>query len=124
MRFLLLWLMLIAPHAWSADSAGAYTGTAPTCETVVAAERNRDKSEMSKIRWITIAWWVHGYVVAYNTFTPDTYDIMGDADLNSVLRWLSIWCEKNPQRNSGHGMEVLIRELYPQRHKTAKKPRG
>ena len=120
MRALLLALMLVSAQSWGADKSGSYTGTAPSCADVVAVARERDKSDIAKVRWITIGWWIHGYVVAYNTFTPDTYDVMGDTDLRTVLQWMTAWCEKNTLRNSGHAMEVLMQELYPRRRKTGK----
>lgn len=64
--------------------------------------------------------WVAGYLTAYNQFTPDTYNILGNSDLIGVLLWIKNYCEKNPLDSAAAALKNLTPELYPRR--TVKAP--
>lgn len=70
------------------------------------------------LRYAQNSAWIAGYITAYNRLTPDTYSIFGNSNLASVELWLDSWCMANPLRNLPNGMEALIVELYPKRHRT------
>jgi hypothetical protein len=65
-------------------------------------------------------WWIRGYITAYNSQTPKTFDIKGNADLNSIFLWMDKWCQENPLKDLADGMYDLTNELYPNR--TVKEP--
>ncbi len=61
-----------------------------------------------------------GYITAYNLVKPNTYNILGRADVDSAMLWLENWCKANPLKPLNQGLDSLTDELYPTRHKTAK----
>ena len=59
--------------------------------------------------------WVGGYATACNMRTPDTANILGSTDVESVMLWLENYCRANPLNGIADGMGVLTIELYPRR---------
>ena len=66
------------------------------------------------------AFWISGYITAYNTMTPDTWDILGNTDMDSVYLWIDKFCQENPLGHLASAMQDLTDELYPNR--TVKAP--
>jgi hypothetical protein len=63
--------------------------------------------------------WTAGYVTAMNRAAPETFDVLGQRDLYAVVDWLGRYCEKNPDQPYASAVDALIKDLFPQRRKTA-----
>jgi hypothetical protein len=62
--------------------------------------------------------WVAGYISAYNRQTPETYDIANGQKSSNFIPWLDRWCQANPDKSLGSGMEKLTSELAASRRRT------
>jgi hypothetical protein len=112
-KLLLLMLLLASTMAWGADKSERYqTMGVRSCEIFVQAQREDSWAK------ITIEAWIAGYITAYNYQTPNTYNILANRELDSIMLWLDNWCRANPREDLAGGMVVLTEELYPDRHKT------
>ena len=67
---------------------------------------------------VVIKNWIAGHINAYNSVTPDVYDIMGGIDLESVCLWMDKYCQENPLSKLPEGMNTLTKELWPNRVRT------
>ncbi len=116
--FVLVMLFFLPATVNAADINGAYNivfakGQMGSCGLYVTA---RDEQRRGKYRKInTHITWIYGYMTAYNTLTPDTYDIMGQTDRSAILRWLENYCKQNPLKRFAEAMELLTAELHPRR---------
>lgn len=63
--------------------------------------------------------WIEGYVTAYNTHVPDTYNLLGANDVEQVIQKLENWCSVNVDKPLLEGLEKLIVALYPRRQRAA-----
>jgi len=63
--------------------------------------------------------WTAGYVTAMNRAAPETYDVLGQRDLYSVIDRLGSYCEKNPAAPFATAVDALVKDLFPERRKTA-----
>ena len=79
-----------------------------------------DEQSKKGVGFSIISAWVAGYISAYNLLTPNTFSILGDADLGGALLWIKGYCEKNPLDNVAGAMQGLMSELYLKR--TQSKP--
>jgi len=62
--------------------------------------------------------WIAGYITAYNYQTPDVLNILGNTDITSVFLWTDKYCQENPLSRLHAGMDVLTKELWPNRKRT------
>jgi len=62
--------------------------------------------------------WIVGYITAYNSQTPDVFDILNKTDTQSVFLWMDKYCQENPLSSLVKGMEQLTIELWPNRKRT------
>jgi len=112
-------VLLLAPAAaWTADKDGDLALYAWGCDKYSAALSSQEKSR--GIGNIAMRNWVSGYITAYNTWTPDTYDILGSSNVEDAMKWLENWCKANPTKGTPEGMSRLVEELYLRRHRVAK----
>jgi len=100
------------------DSKGKYEGQGTrSCGEWVKDSKGADVvaiwNNVADVNWIT------GYITAYNTQTPDVYNILGNTDVESVRLWMDKYCQENPLSNLAKGMESLTKELWPNRKRTA-----
>lgn len=117
MKRLILGAMLLTAlsGAWAADNGtGTYAANSRGCGDYVNDRKAGGEPN------IIDEWWVVGYLTAYNTWTPDTYQILGNSTTASAMLWLDNYCKAHPLKNLADGMRQLIVELYPNRHRTAK----
>ncbi|MCH8079978.1 MAG: hypothetical protein IIA06_09430 [Proteobacteria bacterium] len=77
--------------------------------------KDRKKDSWQRIANIN---WIVGYITAYNKQTPDVLSILGSTDMESVYLWMDKYCQENPLSNLGIGMDVLTKELWPNRKRT------
>jgi len=111
-RLLVLVLLCVALPAFGADANRNYkTIGARSCGAYID-ERNRLDDTRTMV---AIEDWVAGWITAYNVQTPDTYDIMGSADLKSVMLWIEDWCKANPLKHLSNAMDSFAEEQYPSR---------
>jgi hypothetical protein len=110
---LLLW-HLLSP-VWAADIRGKHFDYAvPTCQTFLgAAARMRAKKESDPVdAQYARAWgWIAGYLTAYNTNVPDTYDIIGERSAGEQLA-VEAYCKEHPDHNFAQLMDARMKELY------------
>ena len=66
------------------------------------------------------AGWVAGFITAYNIMAPDTYDIIGNSDMQSVTLFIRNYCKANSLKNVDDAMQPLIEQLLPKRHRSQK----
>jgi hypothetical protein len=118
-----LFFLLFPLAAQSADSQGRFwqveVVSEASCGTFVTARdearRGRHGHENIYLDWLA------GYLTAYNTLQPDTYDIQGAADMPSLMLWLENHCKARPLDSFGTAVSELTTELYPKRVKQAPK---
>ncbi len=90
-----------------------------TCGSYVLARDEGRRGSFEKQN--NFATWLAGYLTGYNQLMPDTYDIKGNSDMNSLLLWLENYCKKNPLEDFISAVDMLVNELHPKRHKQAPK---
>lgn len=118
MRVLTLLLMLcLASPVFGADANGAYLSQGvSSCGQYIDLRKGRNNTEQSL--FLAARLWVGGWITAYNMLKPDTYDIRGTADLDSVMLWLENYCKANPLENLATAMVYFAHEQYPNRKRT------
>jgi hypothetical protein len=111
----LITVAVVTP-ASAADKDGAYNTTGSRSCGDWVKERKEDG-------WpaVSLAAWVAGYITAYNLHTPDTWDIKGKTDVESVLLWIDNYCQSTPLSNLASAMDELTTLLWPDRTVSAPK---
>ena len=61
---------------------------------------------------------VAGFVSGVNLQSPDTYDVLGQSNIDGTVLWLKNYCEKNPLVKVGKPLVELMAELFPTRKQT------
>ena len=124
-RAIVFALLMLPVVGNAADSKGAYSivlpkdGTIGSCGTYVVARDEGRRGDYRKVNDHSA--WLMGYLTGYNARTSDTYDIMGNKDLQSLLLWLENYCKQHPLDSFAVAVNFLIIELYPTRARTAPK---
>ena len=95
--------------AWAEDKNGQYGILTDTC-----GEYAKDRAKNRTLRYTS---WLAGYVTAYNSVSPDTYNILGKSNVKSTMQWLDSWCKANPEEHLAGGMHALMKELQPARQR-------
>lgn len=113
MRFIILvaTALLISPFATASGKNGQYTAQgSASCGKHLEYAREKDGwAYTSQLGWVA------GYLAATNFYLPDTTNILGNTDLQSVMVWLENYCRKHPLKHLASGMEELVIELFPNR---------
>ena len=113
MRFIavLVLLLLAVVPGRASDKDGAYfalgLGTY-SCGAYVESKRafrNR----------VQVYDWVNGYLSAYNNLQSDTYDILGNTDIDGAMVWLENHCQKHPLEAFATAVQRLVIQLGPKR---------
>ena len=60
-----------------------------------------------------------GYMTAYNSLIPDTYNITGTRDLNEILAWIDAHCKKTEMDSYEHALRQMVTEMRETRLKKA-----
>ncbi len=60
-----------------------------------------------------------GYLTAFNTLTPDTYDGTGGAALETTLGWLRNYCDEHKMDSFERAMGQMLRARHDQRSRVA-----
>ena len=110
----LLLSTLLSP-AWAADIRGKHSDYGvPTCKMYLdSVLRMNGRKESDPIdAQFTRAWgWIAGYLTAYNTNVPDTYDIIGERSVGVQLA-VDTYCKEHPGHNFAQLMNSRTKELY------------
>ena len=103
--FLLLFALTLN-DAGSADAKKRYSvrGLGATTCSKYLEDRNLDAKQSEQF-----AHWFTGFLTAYNWLKPDTYDIAAQYKSNGLLRYLDLYCGKNPKQQN-HRCGVGFRE--------------
>jgi hypothetical protein len=110
MRTLLFLVIFAAMSGARADDKnGQYGILTDTC-----GEYAKDRAKNRTLRYTS---WIAGYVTAYNSVAPDTYNILGKSNVKSTMEWLDKWCKANPSENLAGGMHAFVKEHHPTRHR-------
>ena len=55
--------------------------------------------------------WLAGYITAANFHTTDTYDVLGNSDIEDALLWILAYCKANPRKDTFDGVQEMLAEL-------------
>jgi hypothetical protein len=61
--------------------------------------------------------YVTGWLTAINWTTPDTFNIAGRADIDSIMLWLDKFCREHPLQKLPDALIAFVSENYPNRTK-------
>jgi hypothetical protein len=76
-------------------------------------ERNLDAKQSEQY-----AHWFTGFLTAYNWLQPDTYDISAQYKSNGLLRYLDLYCGRNPKNRIIDGATSFVNAVYEKRQKS------
>lgn len=106
--------------ATAADSTGDYRIKGlglQSCADFLNSRNSQDKG-----LYILVRSWVNGYLTAFNTLQPRTYDVAGNASIGGISGWMEQFCEANPGVRLEAAVTNLVAALAPNR--LAEKPKG
>ena len=110
-----LLLCFLASPAWAADIRGKHTDYAvPACKSyldAVARMRARKESDPFDVQYARAWGWIAGYLTAYNTNVPDTFDIIGERPAGVQLA-VEAYCKEHPDHTFAQLMDARMKELY------------
>jgi len=111
--FLLL-SALAMNDAGSADAKKNFgvRGLGTTTCSKFLEERNLDAKQSEQY-----AHWFTGFVTAYNWLQPDTYDISAQYKSNGLLRYLDLYCGRNPKNRIIDAATAFVKAVYDKRQK-------
>lgn len=61
------------------------------------------------------AHWFMGFLTAYNWLEPDTYDVSAEYNSNGLLRYLELYCQKDPTKRIIDAAMSFVRAVYERR---------
>ncbi len=97
--------------ASAADGQGNYAiwGTgARSCDQFTQSKQ--DATKLAPFRD-----YLMGYLTAFNTLAPDTYDAVGDESLETTLAWLDQYCDQHKMDSFERAMGQLLLARHDQR---------
>ena len=110
---------LCAAPAMAADEKGLYqTLHYISCEAYAKDRTEPVNTGMNAVDMIYVSGWLSGY----NYLTPNTYDIIPNHDIGTVMAWLDNFCKDNPKSNIEIALLRLTDDLYPKRVQVYKAP--
>ena len=83
-----------------------------TCSNFLS-DRNLDAKQSEEY-----ANWFTGFVTAYNWLKPDTYDISVGYKANTFLRYLDLYCGRNPKSRIVDAATAFVAAVYEKRQKS------
>lgn len=100
--------------AAASDKQGQFYGQGKiSCSDFL--EEQKTKSWTSSVYKGFIA----GFLSGYNLAKPNTYNILGNSDINGAVLWIKNHCEKQPLEDVNEALNALAFELYPRRTQNA-----
>ena len=85
---------------------------ATTCSKYLEG-RNLDAKQSEQY-----AHWFTGFITAYNWLQPETYDIAVQYKSNGLLRYLDLYCGKNPKLRVIDAATGFVNAVYKKRQKS------
>ncbi|MGH6960804.1 MAG: hypothetical protein ACREE7_09990 [Dongiaceae bacterium] len=61
------------------------------------------------------AHWLQGFLTAYNYLQPQTYEIAPGIKTNGLLRYMDLYCGKNPTNRVVDGAVTYVAQVYAKR---------
>jgi hypothetical protein len=111
--------LLLPIGCWASDQNGKYRETYTpdhgSCASYLLAQNECGHGNCRDLN--TFSDWLMGYITAYNSSTPDTFDIVANTNLKSTILWLGNYCKQNPSKSFSQSVESLMNELYKTRQK-------
>ena len=106
---------LTSNEAGSADANSRFSvrGLGATTCSKYLEERNLDAKQSEQY-----AHWFTGFLTAYNWLQPDTYDISAQYKANGLLRYMDLYCGRNPKSRVIDGATAFVKAVYEKRQKT------
>ena len=98
----------IAPAADDQGNYAIWGAGARSCNHFALAAQN--ESELSSFRD-----YLMGYLTAFNTLTPDTYDATGGETLEKSLLWLRRYCSEHKMDSFERALGQLLLTQHEQR---------
>jgi hypothetical protein len=110
----LLFSALAMHDAGSADANKRFSvrGLGATTCSKFLEERNLDAKGSEQY-----AHWFTGFLTAYNWLQPDTYDISAQYKSNGLLRYLDLYCGRNPKNKIIDAATSFVNAVYAKRQK-------
>jgi len=103
---------LFSAPIMAADEHGLYqTSHFISCENYAKNRKSPGGNTLNSLDAI----YVSGWISSYNFLTPNTYDIIPNQNMDTVMKWLDDFCKSNPKLNIEIGLIKLTDDLYPQR---------
>ena len=105
---------LVMNDAGSADVKEKFgvRGLGTTTCSKFLEERNLDAKQS-----VEFAHWFTGFVTAYNWLKPDTYDISVQYKSDGLLRYLDLYCGRNPKNRIIDAATSFVNAVYEKRQK-------
>lgn len=100
-------------HAHAADPAGNYAIWGKGNKSCFRYLKDRDAGKDE-----TYKNYVMGYLTAYNTMTPETYNISGSMKLDEIMIWLDDYCDSKQMRGLEQSLIEFIAQHYEKRLRT------
>lgn len=99
----------------AADDGGAYWSQRPeSCRNF----RRAMSADSRTPAFTNIRNWIAGYLTAYNRMAPDTYDILGIAEIDAAVQSIENYCKAHPLDNLSAAMEAVTEEFHAKRYQT------
>jgi hypothetical protein len=94
MRILLIaFLASISMPSMAMDKNGNFAVWGPGRHSCYSYSQARKAEKYDQYKY-----YIMGFLTAYNTLTPDTYQISGVDKFPDVLTWLDNYCDKKPMQ--------------------------
>lgn len=84
-----------------------------TCSKYLQDRNSADADQLSD----RYADWFTGFFTAYNWLRSDTYDIAAQYKANGILRYLDLYCGKNPKTRIIDAATAFTKAVYDKRQK-------
>lgn len=114
-----LWTVVLAVPAQAVDRNGRYAnigvGLLNCAEYTRAYEAKND-------RFINFGGWIDGYLSAVNFFEEKTFNILSWQSTDLLALSLNRFCGKNPKLQFAKAVQLVIRDIAPQRLPVATRP--
>lgn len=107
-------LFVTLTEVYASDKSGKYEVLGQGMQSCGAYVQSRKGDHLKEVSFMV---WVAGFLTAYNMYTPDTYDVTANVDLDGLMGWLENYCGANPLKNFSSAVDSLVSELRPKRRR-------
>lgn len=93
-----------------------YGSVDKSCQVYREAQEQQDVTNWEALTGFTN--WLGGYLSGVNAISPDTNNVLGNAELTQAMSWLDRYCDVHPLSTFGAAVEALVadsqRDIYRQ----------